>query len=317
MVIMDKNTIKIGTRGSKLALVQSTLIKKIIEKKHTDVVVDLVIIKTKGDKVIDSPLSKIGGKGLFVKEIEEALIDKRIDIAVHSIKDVPAKLPEGLCIPFFPEREDPGDAFISLKYKNFEDLPQQARVGTGSLRRSSQLLNIRRDINIIPIRGNVDTRIKKLESEELDAIILATSGLNRMGLSSKIREKLSPEKFIPAVGQGALGLEIRENDRLCHDLLGFINHRETEIAVKAERAFLNRLEGGCQVPIGGHGRIENNQIILEGMVAELDGSGIIRNTQKGQCNDPEETGRILAEKLLEAGADKILARAYGDSGAYI
>ncbi|MFC1839306.1 hydroxymethylbilane synthase [Thermodesulfobacteriota bacterium] len=310
---MTENMIKIGTRGSKLALVQSTLIKEIIEKRHSDVTVDLVVIKTKGDKIIDSPLSKIGGKGLFVKEIEEALLDKRIDIAVHSIKDVPAKLPEGLCIPFFPEREDPSDAFLSLKYRNFKDLPQQTRVGTGSLRRSSQLLNIRQDINIIPIRGNVDTRLKKLESGELDAIILATSGLNRMGLASRIREKLSPEKVIPAVGQGALGLEIRENDGLCHDLLGFINHRKTEIAVKAERAFLNRLEGGCQVPIGAHGRIENNQIILEGMVAELDGSRIIRDTQFGQCGDPEQTGKILAEKLLEAGADKILARVYGES----
>lgn len=307
---MDKTTIKIGTRGSKLALAQSNLIKEIIEKRHTGLNVDLVIIKTKGDKIIDSPLSKIGGKGLFVKEIEEALLNDRIDIAVHSIKDVPAELPEGLCIPFFPEREDPSDAFLSLKYDNFKGLPRGARVGTGSLRRSSQLLNIRKDIKIIPVRGNVDTRIGRLESGELDAIILATSGLNRMGISSKIKERLSPERLIPAVGQGALGLEIRENDKLCHDLLKFINHRKTELAVKAERSFLKRLEGGCQVPIGAYGRIENNQIILQGMVAELDGSRVIRDIEKSQCDDPERAGRILAEKLLEDGADKILNQAY-------
>ncbi len=309
---MDKTNIKIGTRGSKLALTQSTLIKEIIEKRHADVNVELVIIQTKGDKIIDSPLSRIGGKGLFVKEIEEALLDGRIDIAVHSIKDVPAELPEGLCIPFFPEREDPSDAFLSLKYDDFEGLPEGARVGTGSLRRSSQLLNLRRDINIIPIRGNVDTRIGKLEADELDAILLATSGLNRMGLSSKIRERLSIEKLIPAVGQGALGLEIREKDKICSELLEFINHGETELAVKAERAFLKRLEGGCQIPIGAHGRVTDNMIILHGMVAELDGSRIIRDTQKGRCDDPERSGIILAEKLLEAGADKILSRVYGN-----
>jgi hydroxymethylbilane synthase len=310
---VNKKIIKIGTRGSKLALTQSSLIKKIIENKHSDIGVELVIIKTKGDKIIDSPLSKIGGKGLFVKEIEDSLLDEKIDIAVHSIKDVPAELPEGLCIPFFPEREDPGDAFLSLKYKSIQDLPEGARVGTGSLRRSSQLLNMRQDIVIVPIRGNVDTRMGKLEKQELDAIILATSGLNRMGLSSEIKEKLSPEILIPAVGQGALGLEIRENDKLCHDILGFINHGETELAVKAERAFLKRLEGGCQVPIGAFAKIKNNQILIRGMVAELDGSRIIKAEHESQCDDPDKTGITLAEKLLDAGADKILASVYNNS----
>lgn len=308
---MNKKYIKIGTRGSKLALTQSSMIKEEIEKKHPDVDVELVIIKTKGDKIIDSPLSKIGGKGLFVKEIEEALLEGRIDIAIHSIKDVPGELPDGLSIQFLPEREDPSDALLSVKYDRLEDIPEGAKVGTGSLRRSSQLLNKRPDIEIIPIRGNVDTRIKKLETGEVDAILLATSGLNRLGLSSKIKQTLPPLDFIPAVGQGALGLEVRSNDNVCNKLLEFLNHKETAIAVRAERAFLNRLEGGCQVPIGAYAIIDNNQITIHGMVAELDGSRIIKDTEKGSCEEPEKLGKRLAEKLLNMGADKILAEVYG------
>lgn len=310
---MNKIPVKIGTRGSKLALAQSTLIKNIIEQRHPETSIDLVIIRTKGDKIIDSPLSKIGGKGLFVKEIEEALLENRIDIAVHSIKDVPAELPPGLSIPFFPEREDPADAFLSIKYNGFNELPEGAVIGTGSLRRSSQLLNKRPDINIKPIRGNVDTRIGKLEAGELDAVILAASGLNRLGLSSKITETLSPGIITPAVGQGALGLEIREDDRLTGHLLEFINHKKTELAVRAERAFLNTLEGGCQVPIGAYAQIIDNEIILQGMVSELDGSRIIRDTLKGDCMNPEKAGKTLAEKILGAGADRILARIYADT----
>lgn len=308
---MKKNSIKIGTRGSKLALTQSSMIGEIIGKEYPDIDVDLVIIKTKGDKIIDSPLSKIGGKGLFVKEIEEALLESRVDIAVHSIKDVPAELPDGLGIPFFPEREDPSDAFLSVKYSRLDDLPGGAKVGTGSLRRSSQLLNIRPDIDIVPIRGNVDTRIKKLESGELDAILLAASGLNRLGLSSRIKQLLPPLDFIPAVGQGALGLEVRTDDAECNKILEFLNHPETALAVRAERAFLNRLEGGCQVPIGAHALIEGNQIIIHGMVSETDGSMIIRDNLTGSCEDPEQAGETLAERLLSRGADKILAEVYG------
>lgn len=307
---MNKTCIKIGTRGSKLALAQSSMIGDFIKKEHPDIDVELVIIKTKGDKIIDSPLSKIGGKGLFVKEIEEALLETRVDIAVHSIKDVPAELPDGLGIPFFPEREDPSDAFLSVKYEKLEDLPEGSRVGTGSLRRSSQLLNKRPDIEIIPIRGNVDTRIKKLESGELDAILLAASGLRRLGLSSKIKQLLPPLDFIPAVGQGALGLEVRSDDVECNKLIEFLNHPETALAVRAERAFLNRLEGGCQVPIGAHAFIEGNTIVIHGMVSELDGSRIIKDSLIGTCEQPEQAGETLAARLLDMGADKILAEVY-------
>ncbi|MDB9822703.1 hydroxymethylbilane synthase [Deltaproteobacteria bacterium] len=304
-------TLKIGTRGSKLALAQSGWIKGEIVARYPDVQVELVLIKTKGDKVLDSPLSKIGGKGLFVKEIEEALIKKDVDLAVHSIKDVPAELPAGLWLPVFPKREDPRDAFLSLDYNSIADLPKGATIGTGSLRRSSQLLHLRPDINIVPLRGNVDTRLKRLESGDVQAIMLAAAGLKRLGLSDKIRQLLPPEEFLPAIGQGALGLELRQDDERLLDLLGFLNNVPTELTIKAERALLKKLEGGCQVPIAGHGRLEGDHIILDGMVAELDGSVIIRDELKGAMDQTEETGIGLAEKLLSSGADKILARIYG------
>ena len=302
---------KIGTRGSKLALVQSRWVKEEIEARHPDVRVELVIIKTKGDKIINSPLSKVGGKGLFVKEIEDALLNGKVDLAVHSIKDVPAELPEGLCLPVFPPREDPRDAFVSKDYIRLDDLPSGASVGTGSLRRSSQILSLRPDLNVVSIRGNVDTRIRKMESGDTQAIILASAGLNRLELSSKICELFSPDKFIPAIGQGALGLEIRKDDEKTLDLLRFLNHKPTEIAVRAERAFLKTLEGGCQVPIGGHAHLEGDFIILEGMVAELDGSRIIKDGIKRSGSRPEEAGMALAQRLIASGADDILARVYG------
>ncbi|MFC1534336.1 hydroxymethylbilane synthase [Thermodesulfobacteriota bacterium] len=302
--------LRIGTRGSKLALVQSTWIKNKIAARHPDVHVELVTIKTKGDKILDSPLSKIGGKGLFIKEIEEALLRKEVDLAVHSMKDVPAELPEGLYLPIFPEREDPRDAFVSLRYKKIGELPARSRVGTGSLRRSAQLLSMRPDLDVIPIRGNVDTRLRKLESGELEAIILATAGLNRLGFQDKTGSALSSDEFLPAVGQGALGLELRKADDTVLDLLNFLNHKQTEMAVKAERAFLKKLEGGCQVPIAGHGRLDGNSLMLRGMVAELDGMRIIRDEAIGDMEDPEGIGITLAERLLESGADEILARVY-------
>lgn len=303
--------LKIGTRGSKLALAQSGWIKDKIEQYHPDLQVELVRIKTKGDKILDSPLSKIGGKGLFVKEIEDALLKKDVDLAVHSIKDVPAELPEGLFLPLFPEREDPRDAFLSMDHHRIEDMPRGATIGTGSLRRSSQLRHLRPDLNIAPLRGNVDTRIKKMEAGELQAIILASAGLRRLGLSDKIRQILSSNEFLPAIGQGALGLELRRDDDRIFNLLGFLNHEPTELTVKAERAFLKKLEGGCQVPIGGHGRLEGDNIILDGMVAELDGSRIIRDEIKGSKDQPMDIGYALAEKLLISGADDILKRIYG------
>ncbi|MBW1806200.1 MAG: hydroxymethylbilane synthase [Deltaproteobacteria bacterium] len=303
--------LRIGTRGSRLAITQSEWVKGRIESGHPDVSVELVRIKTKGDKVLDSPLSKIGGKGLFVKEIEEALLRKEVDLAVHSIKDVPAELPEGLHLPVFPEREDPRDAFISTDYESVGELPDGASVGTGSLRRSSQLLHMRPDLDIVPLRGNVDTRIKRLESGNLHAIILAAAGLRRLGLSAKISQLLPAEEFLPAIGQGALGLELRQDNDRVYDILRSLNHEATEMTVRAERAFLKELEGGCQVPIAAHCRLEGEVVILHGMVAELDGSRIIKDELRGQKERPEETGINLARRLLSSGADEILKRIYG------
>ncbi|MBW1798864.1 MAG: hydroxymethylbilane synthase [Deltaproteobacteria bacterium] len=229
--------LRIGTRGSKLAITQSEWIKGRIVERHPDVEVDLVRIKTKGDKILDSPLSKIGGKGIFVKEIEAALLKKEVDLAVHSIKDVPAELPEGLCLPIFPEREDPRDAFISKDHKTIEVLPRGSSVGTGSLRRSAQLLHMRPDINVVSLRGNVDTRLKRLESGDLQGIILAVAGLKRLGLSDRISQILSNDDFLPAIGQGALGLELRQDDDAVHDLLSFLNHPE-EIGVTLAKRLL-------------------------------------------------------------------------------
>lgn len=304
-------SLKIGTRGSKLALAQSSWVKRKIEEKYPEMEVKLIRITTKGDKIIDSPLSKIGGKGLFVKEIEDALLKKEIDLAVHSIKDVPVELPEGLYLPIFPEREDPRDAFLSKEYAGIDDLPIGSVVGTGSLRRSSQLLRIRPDLEVIPIRGNIDTRIKKMESDDMQAIILAAAGLSRLGLSNMIRQLLPSEVYIPAIGQGALGIEIRTDEEVLCKELEFLNHKPTEMTVRAERAFLKELDGGCQVPIGAHCCLSNDILILDGMVAELDGSNIIRDKLTGRVRNPEGVGCALARKLLEKGADKILERVYG------
>lgn len=303
--------LRIGTRGSALAVTQSEWIKAKIKSRYPDLSVELIKIKTKGDKIIDSPLSRIGGKGLFVKEIEDALLKKEVDLAVHSIKDVPAELPEGLCLPVFPEREDPRDAFISRSFTSPSDLPDGATVGTGSLRRSSQLLNIRHDLKIVPLRGNVDTRLKRLESGEMHAVILAAAGLNRLSLSDRITMLLPADTFLPAIGQGALGIETRRDDHRLSEIISFLNHRPTELSVRAERAFLKRLEGGCQVPIAGFGIYEPGIITLKGMVAELDGRRIIKDEIKGQEDQPEELGFSLAERLLKSGADRILAGVYG------
>ncbi len=303
--------LRIGTRGSKLALTQSEWVKGKIEAQHPDVKVELVRVRTTGDKILDAPLSKIGGKGLFVKEIEEALVNERIDLAVHSMKDVPAALPEGLILTTFPEREDPRDAFVSTKYDRLEQLPQGARVGTGSLRRSAQLLHIRPDLELVPVRGNVDTRLRKLEGGEYEAIILAASGLRRLGLKDRISQALGVEQIIPAIGQGALGLEVRRDDEETIGRIAFLNHRETQITVKAERAFLTELGGGCQVPLAAFCRTENGQLCLEGMVAELDGSKVLRDQMRGEESEAEEMGIALARRLLAAGADEILERIYG------
>lgn len=302
--------LKIGTRGSKLALTQSGWVKRKIELRHPEVHVELVRIKTKGDKILDSPLSRIGGKGLFVKEIEDALLKKEVDVAVHSMKDVPGEMPEGLRLSVFPEREDPHDAFISKEYNALEQLPRGSSVGTSSLRRSAQLLHLRSDLQVVSLRGNVDTRLKRLESGELQAIILAAAGLIRLGLSDKISHIFPSEQLMPAIGQGALGLELRTDDDRILKCLHFLNHEPTEVTVSAERAFLKELEGGCQVPIAAHGHLNGNNLTLEGMVAELDGSKIIRDEIRGEKEGAEELGIKLAQRLLATGADEILARIY-------
>ena len=303
---------KIGTRGSKLALAQSQWIKKRIETKYPHIQVELVKIKTTGDKILNSPLSRIGGKGLFVKEIEEALIREEIDVAVHSMKDVPARLPVALTLSTFPEREDPRDALISIGDRTIEELPQGSGVGTCSLRRAAQLLHLRPDLNMVPLRGNIETRLRKLRSGDLQAIILATAGIKRLGLATNITQVISPEQILPAIGQGALGLEVRRDDENTINLLDFLNHKKTEVTIRAERAFLNELEGGCQVPIAAFARLNGKNLRLEGMVAELDGSKIIRDELSGEKDRAEEIGIELARRLLNSGADKILKRIYGN-----
>jgi len=299
--------LKIGTRGSNLALTQSRWVGEKIQESHPGLRVELVRIKTTGDKILDAPLSTLGGKGLFVKEIEDALIRGQVDLAVHSIKDVPAELPQGLALCSFPRRENPYDALVSTAYGGLEDLPPGARVGTGSLRRAAQILHKRPDLELIPIRGNVDTRLRKLEAGELQAVILAAAGLKRLGLTHRITQIMRPEVVLPAIGQGALGLEVRAHDTNTIDLLRPLNHPPTEVTVRAERAFLRRLEGGCQVPLAAHARLDGETLVLRGMVAKLDGSALIRDHMTGKTKDAEALGIELAEKLLAAGADRILA----------
>jgi len=270
-------------------------------------------IKTTGDKILDAPLSKVGGKGLFVKEIEEALFDKKIDIAVHSMKDVPTDLPEGLSISAITEREDPRDALISKDGLKLKELKKGAKIGTSSLRRQVQLLNFREDFKIYQLRGNLNTRMKKLSAGDFDAIMLAAAGVKRMGWKDKITEYLPYDIFLPAIGQGALGIEIRDSDREAGKIVERFNHRETSLCVRAERSFLERLEGGCQVPIAAFGMINGNTIKLEGLVGSIDGKILYRDTETDGENRVEELGVRLAEKLLNMGADKILKEVYGNS----
>jgi hydroxymethylbilane synthase len=309
-----KNLIRIGTRGSQLALWQAKWVRKAIEQQWPETATELVIIKTTGDRITDVPLAKVGGKGLFVKEIEEALMDGRIDVAVHSMKDMPAELPHGLCISAVPEREIPLDALITHENVPLDRLPRGARVGTSSLRRSSQLLNQRPDLTIEPLRGNLDTRLKKLTSGTLDAIVLAAAGLKRLGLDHLITTVLTPETMLPAVGQGALCIESRTNDGSTSQFLTGLDHAATHLAVMAERAFLHRLEGGCQVPIAAFATIENEQLELTGLVAELDGSRLIKAAVSGPCDRAASLGNKLAEILLARGADAILERLEENAG---
>lgn len=302
-------TIRLGSRGSKLALWQAGFVQAEIEK-NTGRRVEIVRIRTTGDVILDVPLAKVGGKGLFTKEIEEALLAGAIDLAVHSMKDVPTDLPAGLEIAAITKREDPRDAFLSNTARRFQDLPQGARVGTSSLRRQSQLLSVRPDLSIGQLRGNLDTRLRKMDEGQFDAIILASAGLRRLGWASRIAEILPTSLSLPAIGQGALGIEIRRDDEDTRAAIAFLDDPETAAAVRAERAFLRRLEGGCQVPIGAFGRWEGGQIVLDGMVGRPDGSRIVRGSARGPAQEPEALGRRLAEELLGRGAGAILAEVY-------
>lgn len=303
--LMNGN-IKIGTRGSKLALWQAGWVQSTLQTIHPSLSFEIVTIKTKGDKILDVPLAKVGGKGLFVKEIEEALLDRRIDLAVHSMKDMPAETPDGLCIGAVPERESPQDVLISQKNVLFSELSTGASIGTSSLRRSAQLLHKRPDLAILPLRGNLDTRLKKVAAGDMDAIILAAAGVKRLGFESRITEYIDESIMLPAVGQGALCLEIRENDPVIKPLIAALDHQQTRKVVSGERAFLCRLEGGCQIPIAAHGKIENNIFTLSGLVATIDGKRIIKDTISGPVDKAESIGIQVAESLISMGAKKIL-----------
>jgi len=308
-----KTLLRIGTRGSALALAQATLVQKQIQEHHPQVTVELTIIKTTGDKIQDVPLAKIGGKGLFTKEIEMAIAAGEVDLGVHSMKDVPTEVPPGLVIGITTRREDPRDAFISRKYPSIMEIPAGGRIGTGSLRRRAQLLHLRPDLEIVPLRGNVDTRLRKLVAENLDGLILATAGLRRLGRAEEITAIISDSQMLPAIGQGALGLEYREVDRDTRNLLAFLDHPETKVAVAAERAFLARLEGGCQVPIAARGILQNGELFLEGLIGDLTGERIYREQITGPPENALELGRQLAETLLKQGGALILSEIYGRS----
>ena len=317
---MMSKRITIGTRGSKLALWQAEFVKTQLQKLSPDLGIGILKIKTTGDKILDVPLAQVGGKGLFVKEIEEALLRYEADIAVHSMKDVPTDFPDGLHLPVVCEREDPRDALIvnnKLKVKSGKlkpslifSLPKKAKVGTSSLRRSCQLLSLRPDLKIEQLRGNLDTRLRKLDEGQLDAIILAAAGMKRLGLQDRITEILPLDISLPAIGQGAVGIECRVNDEWVNNLISALNHPETILCVKAERAFLKKLEGGCQVPIAAHARLKDGRIVMHGLVGSISGEKIIKGYSEGEPGHAETLGIALAEEILSKGAKEILDEVY-------
>lgn len=313
--MMKKNKVVIGTRGSKLALWQAEWVKAELQRMNPGLEIELNKIKTTGDKILDVPLAKVGGKGLFVKEIEEALLRGEADLAVHSMKDVPTDFPEGLYLAVICEREDPRDAFIAQNKqqgaRRLKDLPQGATVGTSSLRRSCQLLSKRPDLKIVQLRGNLETRFRKLDEGQFDAMILATAGVKRLGWQQRITEVIEPQLSLPAIGQGAVGIECRINDEYINQLIAPLNHKETSICVRAERALLKRLQGGCQVPIAAYTTIKDGRLIMDGLVGSVTGDRIIKEHLEGTIEDAETIGITLGEKLLSKGADKILAEVYG------
>ncbi|MFQ2350003.1 hydroxymethylbilane synthase [Aeromonas dhakensis] len=307
---MAARTLKIATRKSPLAMWQANFVKDRLEALYPELQVELVPMSTQGDKILDTPLAKVGGKGLFVKELETAMLEGRADIAVHSMKDVPVEFPEGLGLHTICEREDPRDAFVSNRFTAIDELPQGAVVGTSSLRRQCQLRAARPDLVIRDLRGNVNTRLAKLDAGEYDAIILAAAGLKRLEMAHRITAFIEPEQSLPANGQGAVGIECRLDDHELHALLAPLEHPETRIRVLTERAMNRALQGGCQVPIGAYAMVEGEEVWLRGLVGSPDGSRVIRDEIRGPLADGETLGHTLAQRLLADGADAILAEVY-------
>ncbi len=308
---MTNRTIKIATRKSPLAMWQAEFVRDALIALHPGLQVELVRMSTQGDKILDVPLAKVGGKGLFVKELELGMLAGDADIAVHSMKDVPVDFPEGLHLPVICERTDPRDAFVSNRYNAIDDLPKGATVGTSSLRRECQLRTYRPDLVVLPLRGNVNTRLGKLDAGEFDAVILAAAGLKRLGFEERIRSALTAEQSLPAIGQGAVGIETRIDDAEVNSLIAPLRCAHTWITVSAERALNQRLSGGCQVPIAGYALLEHDEIWLRGLVGRPDGSEMLRAEVRGKSTDAEALGVVVAEDLLAQGADKILADVYG------
>ena len=303
--------LRIGSRGSQLALWQANHVAALLREQGQTV--EIEIIKTTGDKITDVALAKVGTKGMFTKEIEEALAEKRVDLAVHSLKDVPTELQPEFTLAAIMKREDPRDAFISVRFSALEELPRGAKVGTSSLRRQCQLKAVRPDLEVFPLRGNVDTRLKKLEGGEYDAIILAAAGVHRLGLDQHVRTRIAAEVMCPAVGQGALAIEIRSDDSAARDILAFLDDAYTRVAIECERALLGALGGGCQVPIGAYAQKIGDGLNLNAMVGRPDGSLILREQASGR--DPQALGRETAQTLLTRGADKILREVYSQEAA--
>ena len=303
---MTKNKYIIGSRGSELALWQSNWVKSELEKLFMGIEIEIKIIKTKGDKILDVSLSKIGDKGLLTKEIENALLDREIDMAVHSLKDLPTSLTDGLTIGAVSERIEQRDVFISNSYINLDDVPSGAKIATGSLRRKSQLLNYRPDLQIVDLRGNITTRINKYDDSDWAGLILAYAGVKRLGLDNRIRQVIPTEIILPAVSQGVMAVESREGDNDLLEIVRKINNNNSEIETKAERSFLKALQGGCQVPIGVYSRINGNELEMEVMVGSLDGKVVLRAFKNGNITEPEKLGQELADALIEKGAVEIL-----------
>ncbi|RWT40141.1 hydroxymethylbilane synthase [Aeromonas caviae] len=310
LIDMAARTLRIATRKSPLALWQANFVKDRLEALHPDLQVELVPMSTQGDKILDTPLAKVGGKGLFVKELETAMLEGRADIAVHSMKDVPVEFPDGLGLHTICEREDPRDAFVSNHFNQIDELPQGAVVGTSSLRRQCQLRAARPDLVIRDLRGNVNTRLAKLDAGDYDAIILAAAGLKRLEMAHRIAAFIEPEQSLPANGQGAVGIECRLDDHELHALLAPLEHPETRIRVLTERAMNRALQGGCQVPIGAYALVQGEEVWLRGLVGSPDGSRVIRDEIRGPLAEGEALGHTLAQRLLAAGADIILAEVY-------